>query len=719
MQKPGFSPLGLAALLSVIALSLTGSQVGDGSIRRCAHPRCKEAECPIPPSVLRKGKDFALFFAVNDYANDRGMGSWPDLSGPIKDAEEIARTLEDFYRFDVEIVRDPTYRDIQEKLSEYRDKAYAADGQLFLFFSGHGHFLKDQQEGFFIPKDGKRVGEDLADQTWVSLLRLPRQVNTIPCPHILMAIDACYSGTIDAPVALKSGGDDGFDRPMEKDPLERFLTDRLRSKSRIFCTSGGNERTPDPSEFARQLKTALNDLGGRDALLTVRELEDDYFFKAVPRPRVNTFEGHEPGGAFIFVYKGLGDAAAKPPGNPIQPPASNVPPTDQPKNDRQAWLYAQKSGTAKSYRDYLSRFPTGEFAALARKKLSEVDEDVAWQETKQKNTPDAYREFMDRFPKSAYNTLAKEHIAPAPPKTTPPDKRTIVEASGLSAPLTAVPGGVFDMGDVFGDGGTDELPVHRVQLRPFHMGRTEVAIREFKTFVAETKYKTQAEQVGASEIIQNGALTAVNGVDWRHDEFGRQRLDERYPVVHVSWLDAVHFCNWLSRKNKLKEVYVISGAEVKADWDANGYRLPTEAEWEYAARSGGKRYPFAWGQGNPNGNIADEALQSHFPELNVWGGYNDGFVYAAQAGLFEQGDLGLCDITGNVLEWCWDWYEENFYQQAGNSDNPHGPSIGDKRVVRGGHWRNSKANLRVTSRAKSAPEKSSSLIGFRVCRNAD
>jgi len=286
---------------------------------------------------------------------------------------------------------------------------------------------------------------------------------------------------------------------------------------------------------------------------------------------------------------------------------------------------------------------------------------------------------------------------------------------GLSDGMVYVAGGVFEMGSSSGE--DNEVPVHSVTLSSYYLARYEVTLGEFKKFVTATGYVTDAERKGGS-YFWNGKWELKSGVNWRHDALGVERGsgEANHPVIHVSWNDAVAYCNWRSREAGLREVYQIAGSEVKADWSANGYRLPTEAEWEYAARSRGKAYTYAWGNGSPNGNVADETAKKTYSNWQVFEGFTDGYVHTSPVGKFSQGELGLYDMTGNVWEWCWDWYGA---YSSGTQTDPKGPGTGTNRVGRGGSWGSNVRNCRVSYRNDSVPTYRFINIGFRLARSSN
>jgi formylglycine-generating enzyme required for sulfatase activity len=179
--------------------------------------------------------------------------------------------------------------------------------------------------------------------------------------------------------------------------------------------------------------------------------------------------------------------------------------------------------------------------------------------------------------------------------------------------------------------------------------------------------------------------------------------ERRDPVIHVSWNDAKAYCEWLSEKS------------------GQTYRLPTEAEWEYAAGNGAKHTKYSWGNGQPYGkkagNLADETGAEAFnwnkTADSIFLGYDDGYKSTAPVGSFLPNDFGLYDMTGNVWEWCSDWKGD---YSSGIQTNPQGPSMGSGRVFRGGSWGDSPLYCRVAGRDDGAPHGRVSIVGFRIAR---
>ncbi len=254
--------------------------------------------------------------------------------------------------------------------------------------------------------------------------------------------------------------------------------------------------------------------------------------------------------------------------------------------------------------------------------------------------------------------------------------------------MVSVKGGTFEMGDVMGDKEYDEEEVHTVTVSDFMISKTEVTFEEYDRFCAATK------------------------TDKPDDEkWGRAK----YPVINVSWEDAIAYCNWLSEKHGLQPVYSGQGSSTTANWSANGYRLPTEAEWEYAARGGGKKIRFGNGK-----DVADPKEINFDASADYKKPYSTVGTYRRQTvpvgSLNSPNALGLHDMSGNVREWCWDWYDANYYNNSPTKD-PKGPTSGDFRVVRGGSWYLSPNGSRVAYRYWLNPDYRGDITGFRVLRH--
>ncbi|MFJ9544178.1 formylglycine-generating enzyme family protein [Streptomyces sp. NPDC101225] len=272
----------------------------------------------------------------------------------------------------------------------------------------------------------------------------------------------------------------------------------------------------------------------------------------------------------------------------------------------------------------------------------------------------------------------------------------------------AVPGGLFTMGDGQGDGlaADGELPLHTVALSAFAIDATTVTVADFAAFAEATGYRTDAERCGFSAVFHlavrapdrdvlglSPALPwwlGVRGADWRRPGGRLSEAEPDHPVVHVSWHDATAYCAWVGRS------------------------LPTEAQWEYAARGGleGTRYP--WGDDlSPGGTWRCNIWQGRFPHHNT---LEDGFLTTAPVRSFQPNGYGLWQAVGNVWEWCADWYSPRYYAVS-PSWEPRGPESGSGRVMRGGSYlcHDSYCNrYRVAARSSNTPDSSTGNCGFRT-----
>jgi len=277
--------------------------------------------------------------------------------------------------------------------------------------------------------------------------------------------------------------------------------------------------------------------------------------------------------------------------------------------------------------------------------------------------------------------------------------------NSIGMKMVLIPAGEFMMGspDSEPERFSDELPQHRVRItRPFYLGAYEVTVGQFRQFVEDTGYKTDAEKHGKGGEGGNeskGRFERDPKYTWRNPGFAQT---DDHPVVNVSWNDAVAFAAWLSRK------------------EGKQYRLPTEAEWEYACRAGTTtRYYFG---DDPEGlvevgNVADATLKARFPNSPVTTiAGRDGYVFTAPVGRFRPNAFGLYDMHGNVWEWCADWYEKGAYERYKRGDLTP-PSGGHDRVLRGGSWHSRAPDVfRCACRNYDVPDDRNDNNGFRVAR---
>jgi formylglycine-generating enzyme required for sulfatase activity len=244
-----------------------------------------------------------------------------------------------------------------------------------------------------------------------------------------------------------------------------------------------------------------------------------------------------------------------------------------------------------------------------------------------------------------------------------------------------VRGGSFRMGDFTGRGIAAERPAHAVTVSDFYLGRHEVTVEQFRAFVAATGYRTESERAGGVVDIDPvmNAVVRRAGISWGNPGFPQ---GDRSPVVWVSWNDAQAYTRWLAQAT------------------GKPYRLPTEAEWEYAARERGADLPWA---GTSDPSRADGY---------VWSTENSGGAPHPVGGKAPNA-LGFHDLCGNVWEWCLDWQER--YQDSDQPAlDPRGPAEGRFRILRGGSWRVARDIARTTYRNGYRPDYAHGSIGFRV-----
>jgi formylglycine-generating enzyme required for sulfatase activity len=302
-----------------------------------------------------------------------------------------------------------------------------------------------------------------------------------------------------------------------------------------------------------------------------------------------------------------------------------------------------------------------------------------------------------------------------PPFDLKPQKLSRVNSGSLEG-MAFVEERSFLMGadDELGFPDDGEGPIRKIDIDPFYIDTHLVTNRQFKAFVKDTGYKTEADRFGWSfvfhlfippylkqQIQDRDAVVGlqwwlkVDGANWAHPEGPKSKIKKRldHPVTHIAWNDAAAYAEWA------------------------GKRLPTEAEWECAARGGHEGRRYWWGQElNPEGEHYCNIWQGDFPHSNS---AEDGYIGTSPVGSFPANDFGLYDMAGNVWEWCSDFWSTD-YHIDGERCNPVGPPHGKEKLMRGGSFlcHDSYCNrYRVAARTKNTPDSSSSNLGFRCVRD--
>lgn len=317
---------------------------------------------------------------------------------------------------------------------------------------------------------------------------------------------------------------------------------------------------------------------------------------------------------------------------------------------------------------------------------------------------------------TAVNSRAEESAKDKPAKTF---------TNTLGIKLIMIPAGEFMMGNAETveslakafphyeskriEGLGDEKPYHKVRItKPFYFAVHELTIGQFKEFSKQADFKSEAERDGTGGWGYNRETQKIETrnpkYSWRNPGFAQ---GDDHPVVNITWNDAVDICRWLSKKEGKK------------------YRLPTEAEWEYACRAGeadtGSRYHFG---NDPEGlakaaNTYDATSAKEIPESKPYAiAGDDGYAYTAPVGSYKPNAFGLYDMHGNVWEWCSDFYGEDYYAKS-PTDDPKGPETGRKHVRRGGAWASWPLYLRTSFRNWNTPQSRYINLGLRMVCEAE
>ena len=572
-------------------------------------------------AVQHDTKYHALIIGSNNYKH------LPKLKTAIADAKAVEEILRTKYGFKTKLLIDATREDILNGMNDLR-KGLGENDNLLIYYAGHGEFDKTADKAYWIPVNAERDNPT----NWIIADDITSNIKRITSKHILIVSDSCYSGTLTRAVSgdLSKSGE-----------RNEFIKKMMEKPSRTLMASGGNEPVTDSgggghSVFASAFLKALRET--EKNVFTAEELfhgrgsvKEMVAGKSDQVPEYNTIKnsGHD-GGDFVFQLA----KAAVPGGHsaPLVPVEINKPSDSDFKIDdlekeakeieknKAAWQ--TKLGEMKQAYSKVKTFEQGTSPADRKSSAWQRFIETFGQDNPYSQEDDTMRqEAEERI--SYWNSQQQTAMAPA--------KKFLDKITGktLKDPHTGmefvfVKGGCYQMGESYN--------AHEVCVDDFYIGKYEVTQGQWK---------------------------AVMG----NNPSSFSSCGDNCPVEQVSWNDAQEFIQRLNQKTKNNPQPPFSKGE---------FRLPTEAEWEYAARSGGKSEKYS-------GTSSESELGDY-----AWYDKNSGSK-THPVGQKKPNGLGIYDMSGNVWEWVSDWYDSDYYKNS-PKNNPTGPSSGKEKVLRGGSW---------------------------------
>ncbi|MCP4351065.1 MAG: SUMF1/EgtB/PvdO family nonheme iron enzyme [Desulfobacterales bacterium] len=564
------------------------------------------------------------------------------LDNPVNDAKAIAQTLK---RLGFKTVRKENlnWQEMNMAIDAFGEKLLKQDGVGLFYYAGHG--IQFNGKNYLIPvKSNIRHENEIKYRAVDAGLVLAKMENARNGLNIVI-LDACR--------------DNPFARSFRSSTQGLAYMDAPTGSIIAYATAPGRTAS-DNSGYTSELIKQMGKPGQRliDMFMNVRKaVRNRTNGHQVPWESVSLTE------PFYFLADSGGVIITKPQKETSLTVRPNV-------YDAGVWINGKKMGNGTVI---LNRIQPGTYRIkVARKGYKSYEIRV-----KVKN---GKSEEVVAF-------LEKIEIKPAVKVTKPVySAKKIKIANSLGMEFVYIPPGTFMMGSPSGEPKRDDdEKQHRVTLtKRFYMQTTEVTVGQWKAFVRDTGYKTDAEKKGSAFVYKDGKWGYQKGYYWKNPGFSQT---DSHPVTCVSWNDVQKFIKWLSQK------------ENKA------YRLPTEAEWEYACRAG-TNTPFSFGKclSSDQANYAGSHPLPDCPK----GKYRKKTVSVAS---FSANSRGLYDMHGNVWEWCQDWYGK---YPTGSITDPIGPDTGSFRVLRGGGWYDLAWNCRSASRNRGRPVIRFSDFGFRL-----
>ena len=625
---------------------------------------------PVAGPLKPLGKNYLFVIGIDQYQHIR------KLNNAVRDAKTIHDLLLTRYQFsskeDTTIClfdQDATRENILEQLEAF-ESLITKDDNLLIYFSGHGTMNERKTKGYWIPVEAQQKRSQ-----YISNSDIRDRLEEINAHHIYLIIDSCFSGSF----VHRS---EEFTKRVYKFPSRRVLT-----SGRNEVVSDGRRGSHSP--FASCVITFLEKQQGS---LSSSQLEQ-YVKENTPRnahqvPDAASIHGvGDKGGEFVFHPKvdEKKDWAQAEQENSIasyqkyvkrHPEGSHAQTAHQriqKLEESRAWEMAMKRNTTSGYRSFMKRFPQSEFADRAFEALETAEEKLAWKDTQRRDRISVYLKFIRSYPNSLYRTeaerrieeldellnaepIVKETPSPHSKTQTPTPESHVVE----SQPKKIVVAG-FEMIRV--EGGTFQLGGKgpEITLSSFEIGKYPV---------------TQAQW---EMITQKGKTLKWGGK--KRGNPSRFKKCENCPVESVSWYDVQEFIQKLNQQT------------------GKAFFLPSEAQWEFAAKGGNESKGFEYAGSN------------EIEEVAWYEGNANNKTHPV--GQKKPNELGLYDMSGNVWEWCQDWYGE--YPTKPLKD-PIGPNLGDYRVLRGGSWFYTASPCRLASRRSWHPGDRYRDIGFRLAR---
>jgi formylglycine-generating enzyme required for sulfatase activity len=613
---------------------------------------------PDAGTVRLYGASYALVIGIDEYTN-----GWQRLYTAVEDARRIAKELRG-KGFEVTLKLNLKADQMRTAMREFfAKKGKDPQARLLLWYAGHGHTIDG--EGYLVPADAPTtINEDdfllkaLPMRDFGSLTRLARS------KHVLSIFDSCFSGTV-------------FQARASATP--RAITKKTTKPVRQFITSGdAGQQVRDDGSFREYFIRALNGEEradfNNDGYVTGEELG---LFLTQQMSALTSAAQTPKAGKLHDVRFNQGDFVFVLPGEAPKPETSGMTP------EMLFWQSIQSSTNPASFDAYLSQYPKGAFAALARVKIAEL---------------------------KATKTAA---LTPVPKVVAPKSSPSIQSAVGTyftpgktfkdcddCPEMVVIPAGGFMMGspdsehEWFVKQGAKqewvdwETPRHPVDIKyKFAVGKHEITKGQFAAFIKNTDYNAGDKCYLVSTVLKDG-------VSWKAHGFSQ---DKDHPVVCVDWKAAKAYVEWLSRKTGQK------------------YRLLSESEWEYVARAGTDTMRY-WGHDWDNKDSCQYAnMQDKKIGLNKIFKCDDGAKYTRTVGAYRRNAFGLHDMLGNVGEWTEDCWNKN-YNEAPTDGTARTIGNCSKRVLRGASWANDPSHLRSAKRGWNVTSTNAGFVGFRIAR---